>query len=96
MNKFEVKELTYNKEWLGTYITNVTGQEVISIEEFTYLPLCREEGKVLEVKTEDYWFSFYFVEEQLFLRDGEHKVVVENLDELDRIINKQFMEYFQV
>ena len=93
MNKQEVFEIL-TEDWLKNYLCIVTGQEVIKVEVYTYLPLEGEDGKVKEFYTEDYSFRFYFLEGEVYLRKNLDKVVVNDLDELDSLINRQFMEYF--
>lgn len=95
MNKQEVFEILTDG-WIKDYLCNVTGQEVTKVEEVTFLPLDDETGVIKDYYTEDYSFRFYFINGVVQLREDIKRVDINDLDELDRVINKQFMENFQI
>lgn len=95
MNKF------LTNEWLCDYLSCLTGQEIVFSKEYEYTEVDpqtneKETGVMKVFSSEDYAFSIYFLNNEVYLREHGKRVRVHSFRDLDRIIESQIQEHFQV
>ena len=89
-------------EWISDYLCCIVGEDDISYEtEHVFSGLnfdtFEEEKGVMKIfGNEDYTFHIYFIGDSVQMRENGVRVRIKSLAQLDKIVNKQIEEHFQI